>query len=91
MREFTGSKSEPLYSRRSGRIEVLPNGNTLVVETEGGRALELTQDGEVVWEFRSPYRMGDGGDKIANLYSLKRVDARQTSWLTTTKHSVSQQ
>ena len=91
MREFTGSKSEPLYSRRSGRIQVLPNGNTLVVETEGGRAMELTQDDEVVWEFRSPYRVGDRGDKIANLYSLKRVDARQTSWLTTTKHSVSQQ
>ena len=78
-REYTGPKSEPLYSRRSGRIQVLPNGNTLVVETDGGRALELTDGGEVVWEFRSPYRASEG--KIAHLYSLKRVDERQASWL----------
>jgi hypothetical protein len=90
-REFTGPKSEPLYSKRSGRIQVLPNGNTLVVETDGGRALELTQDGEVVWEFRSPYLVRERGDKIAHLFSLKRVDAGQTSWLTLEKQSTSQQ
>jgi len=70
VREYTGPKSEPLHSRRSGRVELLPNGNTLVVETDRGRALELTEDGEVVWEFRSPYRVGERGDKRAS----ERVD-----------------
>ncbi len=79
--EYTGPKSEPLHSRRSGHVQLLPNGNTLVVETDRGRALELAEDGEVVWEFRSPYRVGERGDKVANLYSLKRVEASQTSWL----------
>jgi hypothetical protein len=33
---------------------------------------------EVVWEFRSPFRVGD---ENANLYSLERVDASQAAWL----------
>ena len=81
MREYTGPKSAPLYSRRSGRIQVLSNGNSLVVETEGGRALEIDADGNAVWEFRSPFRAGESGDKVAGLYSLERVDPSQTSWL----------
>ena len=66
---------------------MLPNGNTLVVETDGGRALELTEDGEIVWEFRSPYRAGEGADKVAHLYSLERVDQGQTAWLNSAKQS----
>jgi hypothetical protein len=60
---------------------VLENGNTLVIETDGGRALEVTQDGELVWEFRSPYLVGEGDEKVAHLYSLKRVDESLTVWL----------
>ena len=81
VREYTGPKSEPLHSKRSGRIQLLPNGNTLVVETDGGRALELAEDGEVVWEFRSPYRTREREDLVAGLYSVERVGAEQTSWL----------
>jgi hypothetical protein len=98
-REYTGPKSEPLHSRRSGDVQLLPNGNTLVVESDGGRALELTEDGEVVWEFRSPYRVREQGeegvrergDKVAILYSLERVGADQTSWLKSKKKSASPQ
>ncbi len=81
IREYTGPRAEPLHSKRSGRVQVLANGNTLVVETDGGRALEVTGDGEVVWEFRSPYRVGERGDKVAHLYTLERVDAELTGWL----------
>ena len=69
---------------------MLPNGNTLVVETDGGRALELAGDGEVVWEFRSPYLVRERGDKVASLYSLERVGAAQTSWLNVKKKNASQ-
>ena len=68
-------------AKRSGRDQMLPNGNTLIVETDRGRALELTEDGRVVWEFHSPYRVRAGGDKVASLYSLERVGVAQTSWL----------
>jgi hypothetical protein len=80
-REYTGPESAPLYSRRSGRVQVLQNGNTLVVESEGGRALEITADGTTVWEFHNPFRMGESESMVANLYSLKRVPPDQLSWL----------
>jgi hypothetical protein len=81
IREYTGPKSEPLFSKRSGGVQVLQNGNTLVVETEGGRALEITPDGQAVWQFRSPFRTRESDDKVASLYSLERVAPSQTSWL----------
>jgi hypothetical protein len=81
VREYTGPDAEPLYSRRSGRVEVLRNGNVLIVETDGGRALEVTPAGELVWQYRSPHKAGKNRDRIANLYSLDRVDATQTRWL----------
>jgi hypothetical protein len=81
IREYTGPKAEPLHSRRSGRIQVLPNGSILVVESDGGRALELAEDGEVVWEFHSPYRLPGQPERVAGLYSLERVDGDRASWL----------
>jgi len=90
IREYAGPKSEPLHSRRSGRVQVLPNGNTLVVETDRGRALELAEDGEVVWEFRSPYLVGERAGKVASLYSLERVGEGQAFWLDSKKKSTSQ-
>jgi hypothetical protein len=79
--EYTGPESEPLYSRRSGRVQVLQNGNFLVVETERGRALEVAPNGDEVWEFRSPFRTPESKDKVASLYSLERVDTSHASWL----------
>jgi hypothetical protein len=81
IREFMGPTAKPLHSKRSGRIQILPNGNTLVVETDHGRAFELTEKGSVAWAFHSPYRVGTSADRVAGLYSLERVGTKQTSWL----------
>jgi hypothetical protein len=79
--EFTGSDSEPLHSRRSGGAEFLANGNLLVVETDRGRALELTSEKQIVWEYRSPYRAGGDGDRVAGIYSMQRIEESEVSWL----------
>ena len=79
--EFGGSESDPLYSKRSGGVQPLDNGNLLIVETDGGRALEVTESGDVVWEFHTPYRVGEDRSKIAHLYSLKRLEGPLPSWL----------
>jgi Arylsulfotransferase (ASST) len=39
------------YSTYRGKHEILPNGNILIAETDGGRAFEVTAAGKVVWEF----------------------------------------
>jgi hypothetical protein len=80
-REYHGPDSKLLYSRRSGGVQLLPNGNTLITETDGGRALEIAEDGVVVWEFHSPYRVEDEPDKVAHLYSLERIEESRATWL----------
>jgi hypothetical protein len=79
--EFTGSESEPLYSKRSGSVEVLPNGNILIVETDRGRVLEIMPNREVVWEFRNPNVASEQDDLVAHIYSLDRLDESDVAWL----------
>ena len=77
--EYRGPEGEPLFSLRSGGAQTLPNGNVLIVETDRGRVLEVTPDKEVVWAFRSPYRVGEDADRIAAIYALERVP--ESFWL----------
>jgi len=34
-----------------GKNQMLPNGNVLVIEPEGGRVFEVTSDSKIVWEY----------------------------------------
>jgi hypothetical protein len=43
------------FSHYVSSAQRLPNGNTMIVEGADGRIFELTQEGEIVWEFVSPY------------------------------------
>jgi Arylsulfotransferase (ASST) len=57
---------------RSGQ-QRLPNGNTLISESDGGRIFEVTAQGEIVWEYVNPERGGDAGDMIAVVSRPYRV------------------
>jgi hypothetical protein len=57
--EYPGEKGAPFYTRGRGGSQRLPNGNTLIAESNEGRAFEVTRSGEIVWEFRNP-RIVDG-------------------------------
>jgi hypothetical protein len=55
---FEGSDEIPFYSYWGGKHQVLDNGNVLlnVVEpTGGGRIIEVTRDGKLVWEFHNAF------------------------------------
>src|SRR6059036_3002382 len=39
----------------SRSIQRLPNGNTLITESSFGRLFEVTREGEIVWEYVSPF------------------------------------
>jgi hypothetical protein len=52
---YSGEFWGPFYSRERGMCQRLPNGNTLVVNSNAGEILEVTQEKEVVWLF-SPQR-----------------------------------
>jgi hypothetical protein len=80
--EYRGSERQPFFSKTCGTSERLPNGNTLVSETDFGRAFEVTPEGEIVWEFYNPHRAGENDQFIASLPELIRLPPDSTSdWL----------
>ncbi|WP_155829149.1 arylsulfotransferase family protein [Halomonas huangheensis] len=47
---FSGSEDQPFYSWRRGKHQVLEDGSILLTEAEGGRVLDVSGDGEVLWQ-----------------------------------------
>jgi hypothetical protein len=54
--EYPRAATPEFYSRNWGTVQRLPNGNTLIGESNRGRAFEVTPEGEIVWEYRTPHR-----------------------------------
>jgi outer membrane protein assembly factor BamB len=73
--QFGGRPGDDLFSKTLGSCQRLPNGDTLVTESEGGRALEVAPDGRIVWEFNNPHRAGDHGELVAVLFEMVRLPA----------------
>jgi hypothetical protein len=72
---YQGRKDEPFYSGTCGAAERLPNGNTLVTESDAGRAFELNPKKQIVWEFYNPERAGEQGEFIATIMEMIRIPA----------------
>jgi hypothetical protein len=71
--EFHGEPPARFSSPEAGSCQRLPNGNTLITESERGRAFEVTPAGEVVWELRSPHRAGPRRELVATLFEVVRL------------------
>jgi hypothetical protein len=71
--QFPDTEGGGLFSPQAGSVQRLANGNTLIVESERGRALEVTRSGETVWEFANPHRAGRRGELVACLFDLVRL------------------
>jgi len=79
---YIGTDGHPFHSRFCGTAARLPNGNTLVTESDNGRAFELNQNKQIVWEFHNPARAGDNNEFIAAVFEVERHEADlDLSWL----------
>ncbi|MBN2797924.1 MAG: PQQ-binding-like beta-propeller repeat protein [Deltaproteobacteria bacterium] len=69
----------PLSSATCGTVQRLGGGNTLIVSSNQGRAVEVTPSGEEVWAFWNPARSesADGSPLIANLFQVERLPAQE--------------
>jgi len=56
-----------------GQVQRLPNDDTLVVETNPGRAFEVSRSGETVWEYVNPHRTGREQELVAPLLDVLRL------------------
>jgi len=54
--QYPGDTGERLYTSIYGSQQRLPNGNTLISESNNGRLLEVTRDKQIAWEYRIPER-----------------------------------
>jgi len=70
---FEGYPGNELYSEECGSLQRFGNDNTLITETDNGRALEVTADKKIVWEFVSPHRAGENDQLIASLFEVVRL------------------
>lgn len=78
---YRGSEHS-MFTRYCGMSRRLPNGNTLIVESERGRAFEVTCSQETVWEYITPNRAGKDGELIASLFEVHRIEPGfVTPWL----------
>ncbi|MBN2565425.1 MAG: hypothetical protein JXB46_06910, partial [Candidatus Eisenbacteria bacterium] len=72
--EYKGAEPPDFYSQMCGTAARLPNGNTLTTESDAGRAIEITPDGEIVWEYLNPERAGEGDRFVATLFEVIRLE-----------------
>lgn len=71
--EYRGADAGSFYSEWCGTAQRLPNGNTLITESDAGRVFEVTREGEIVWEFLNPHRAGPHGEWIAAIFEMVRL------------------
>jgi hypothetical protein len=53
--QYIAETPQSFFSAICSSAERLPNGNTFICEATQGRLFEVTQAGEVVWEFTNPF------------------------------------
>jgi hypothetical protein len=71
---YAGSRDRILESSIRSAQQRLPNGNTLITESDGGRLLEVTPEGDIVWEFVEPARGGAEEQRIPIVNWARRVE-----------------
>ncbi len=70
--EYQSDPPQRFFSVSRGSSQRLPNGNTLITESDKGCVFEVTSGGEIVWEFFNPeIRMED--EKRAAIYRMTRI------------------
>jgi hypothetical protein len=70
--EYTAEKRRDFFSYTRGGNQRLPNGNTLITNSDSGHVFEVTTDGEIVWEFLNP-EVDEKHESRAAIYRLMRV------------------
>jgi hypothetical protein len=68
--EYRADPPTKFFTKGRGSNQRLLNGNTLICESERGRAFEVTPQGEVVWEFWNPELVGSARRRIYRFMRL---------------------
>ena len=76
---YQADRPGTFYTFCCGSNQRLSNGNTLITESDAGRAFEIDADREIVWEYWNPHRVPDpkneAQERIATLFEVVRLPA----------------
>src|SRR5215470_9378146 len=72
------------FTPRMGNAQRLPNGNTLINEASFGRLFEVTEDGEIVWEYVNPFFGGPPNAETNEIFRAYRYSAEEIAKAETT-------
>ncbi len=77
---FIGSEETPFNTEKVGRLQRLPNGNTLIAESQHARILEITKEGKLVWNYKLTKKLSDNeyGEAI---FTATRYTSEQLPFL----------
>jgi hypothetical protein len=81
--EVVWSFTEPgFFTRGAGAQQRLPNGNTLITESESGRIIEVTPEGAVVWEYVNPATVPQQPELLPGILRAERLERGfRAEWL----------
>jgi len=78
--EYQASSPEQFFSQSQGGCQRLPNGNTLITESEKGHVFEITPAKEIVWKFYNPEVIKEKRER-AVIYCMTRIGEPQKKQL----------
>ncbi|MDE2811038.1 MAG: hypothetical protein OXN90_21690, partial [Gemmatimonadota bacterium] len=81
--EYKGTSTDQIFdSWIRGAQQRLPNGNTLITESQRGRLLEVTPAGEIAWEYYNPDRAEYQGKPLRGMMTqAQRIPQDALSFL----------
>jgi hypothetical protein len=74
--EYSAPEPSDFFTMSKGSNQRLPNGNTLIANSDSGVAFEVTPGNEIVWEYRNPH-LDEQGRRAA----IVRATRYDRSWL----------
>jgi hypothetical protein len=75
---FEGTTEHPFFTRWMGMQQTLPNGNLLVTEAGSARLIEVTPQGDLVWEYHAAV---PAGVRMPALWTGKRFARAELRFL----------
>jgi len=79
--EYTADPPESFFTEGRGGVQGLPNGNTLITESDTGRVFEITRGGDLVWEFYCPVRNPCKNERSSIYRMMRIIDPNQYQFL----------
>ncbi len=70
--EYEANPQDQFYSRSRGSSQQLPNGNTLITDSDNGHVFEITRARSTVWEFYNP-EINMSRKERATIYRMMRI------------------